>query len=97
MTAKQAAVKEYVARLSDEEHERLATLAHKGRRLRISAKAALHDVHHAGYTILEITPAHGLAVERLLHLHRDPFDRMPAARALATPLRLLTHDTRVAR
>ena len=30
-------------------------------------------------------------------LHRDPFDRILIAQALTVPLRLLTHDVRVAR
>jgi len=65
--------------------------------LRISAKAALHYFQQAGCTILEISLAHMLAVEELPRLHGDPFDRMLVAQALATPLRLLTHDVRVAR
>jgi PIN domain nuclease of toxin-antitoxin system len=31
-------------------------------------------------------------VRRLPEIHRDPFDRMLVAQAIAEPLRLLTHD-----
>jgi PIN domain nuclease of toxin-antitoxin system len=47
--------------------------------------------------LLAITPAHALAVEELPILHADPFDRILVAQALTVPLRLLTHDQRVAR
>jgi PIN domain nuclease of toxin-antitoxin system len=46
--------------------------------------------------LLDISPAHVLAVEGLSRLDDDPFDRILVAQALATPLRLLTHDARVA-
>lgn len=47
-------------------------------------------------TILSVTPAHTFAVEQLPPLHRDPFDRLLVAQALSEPLRLVTHDSRVA-
>jgi PIN domain nuclease of toxin-antitoxin system len=50
----------------------------------------------AGYILLNISPEHAAAVEHLPHLHADPFDRMLVAQALAEPLRLLTHDPKVA-
>jgi PIN domain nuclease of toxin-antitoxin system len=65
--------------------------------MRISAGAALRDFRQAGYALLDISPAHVLAIEGLPRLHGDPFDRMLVAQALATPLRLLTHDARLAR
>ena len=51
----------------------------------------------AGYALLDITHAHTVAIEGLPLLHGDPFDRMLVAQALTVPLRLLTHDVRVAR
>ena len=63
----------------------------------ISAQAALGYFREAGYLLLDVVPAHAVAVEGLPPLHADPFDRMLVAQALTVPLRLLTHDLRVAR
>jgi PIN domain nuclease of toxin-antitoxin system len=63
----------------------------------ISAEAALGYFRDAGYALLDISPAHVVAVESLPPLHADPFDRILVAQALTVPLRLLTHDHRVAR
>jgi PIN domain nuclease of toxin-antitoxin system len=63
----------------------------------ISAEKALGYFRDAGYEPLEIAPVHAVAIERLPKLHSDPFDRMLVAQALTVPLRLLTHDARVAR
>lgn len=63
----------------------------------LSAVEALGHFRASGYAVLEIEAAHVLAVETLPPLHGDPFDRMLVAQALSVPLRLLTHDGRVAR
>ena len=63
----------------------------------ISGQEALGCFREAGYGLLDISPAHVVALETLPSLHADPFDRILVAQALATPLRLLTHDTTVAR
>ena len=63
----------------------------------ISAEEALGYFREAGYMLLDIEPVHAVAVEGLPQLHADPFDRMLVAQALTVPLRLLTHDRRVAR
>jgi PIN domain nuclease of toxin-antitoxin system len=63
----------------------------------ISAQDAHGYFREAGYALLDITPAHAVAVEELPALHADPFDRILVAQALTVPLRLLTHDQRVAR
>lgn len=47
----------------------------------------------AGYVELPITDEHGLAVGRLPHHHRDPFDRIMAAQALVEGINLVTHDS----
>jgi PIN domain nuclease of toxin-antitoxin system len=47
--------------------------------------------------VLDIQSTHGVAVEGLLTLHADPFDRIPVAQPLSVPLRLLTRDARMAR
>jgi PIN domain nuclease of toxin-antitoxin system len=46
----------------------------------------------AGFHPLPVTWDHAAAVRRLPEIHRDPFDRMLVAQAIAEPLRLLTHD-----
>lgn len=50
----------------------------------------------AGFRMLDIREEHIFEVGRLPHLHRDPFDRLLVAQALAEPMRLLTHDPQVA-
>jgi hypothetical protein len=62
----------------------------------ISAQEALGYFRDAGFEMLEIAPAHAVAIEALAPIHADPFDRMLVAQALTTPLRLLTHDSRIA-
>src|ERR1700722_1797161 len=62
----------------------------------VPAATALNDFLAAGFQMLDIIPAHVLALEALPGLHGDPFDRIMVAQALSTPLRLLTRDTKVA-
>ena len=62
-----------------------------------SAQEALGYFCRAGYMVLDIQSTHGVAVEELLTLHTDPFDRILVAQALSVPLRLLTCDARMAR
>ncbi|TVR30993.1 MAG: type II toxin-antitoxin system VapC family toxin [Spirochaetaceae bacterium] len=61
----------------------------------VSGAEALHWFHVSGYRELTIRAAHA-AVE-LKSIHADPFDRMLVSQALAEPLRLVTHDSTVAR
>lgn len=46
-----------------------------------------------GYVELPITSAHGLAVGVLPNHHRDPFDRIMVAQAMAEGISLVTHDS----
>lgn len=62
----------------------------------ISGEEALGYFKDAGFELLSISPSHAAAVEALPPLHADPFDRILVAQALTTPLRLLTHDQRIA-
>jgi PIN domain nuclease of toxin-antitoxin system len=62
----------------------------------ISGEDALGYFRDAGFEVLDISPAHAVAIETLPALHADPFDRMLVAQSMAVPLRLLTHDQRVA-
>lgn len=45
-----------------------------------------------GYRELPITAAHGMAVEKLPPIHRDPFDRLLFAQATLESMQLLTAD-----
>jgi PIN domain nuclease of toxin-antitoxin system len=62
----------------------------------MSGKEALDAFRDAGYQVIDITPAHIVALEGLPPLHRDPFDRILVAQAMSTPLRLVTRDQAVA-
>ena len=62
----------------------------------ISAQQAIDYFRGAGFELLDITAAHAVAVESLPPLHGDPFDRIIVAQCLTIPLRLLTHDAKVA-
>lgn len=50
-----------------------------------------------GFRDLAITPEHALGVAKLPPIHRDPFDRLLIAQALAEGLVLVTHDAVIAR
>jgi PIN domain nuclease of toxin-antitoxin system len=50
-----------------------------------------------GYTELPITSEHAVSVDSLPALHRDPFDRILLAQALAEGITLLTADAQLAR
>jgi PIN domain nuclease of toxin-antitoxin system len=63
----------------------------------ISGRVALGYFREVGYTLLDISAAHVVAIETLPILHTDPLDRILVAQALVTPLRLLTHDAQVSR
>ncbi len=55
----------------------------------------IDSVQEAGYTFLPITAAHALRAGRLPGDHRDPFDRMIAAQALAEDIPILSTDTKL--
>ena len=50
----------------------------------------------AGFKVLPVTADHAIAVDKLPPLHRDPFDRLILAQALAERMRLVTHDRALA-
>ena len=59
---------------------------------------ALRDAaERDGFSLLAIEARHCSAVARLPRRHHDPFDRLRVALALVEPMRLLTHDTQLAR
>lgn len=50
-----------------------------------------------GYVELPITSQHAVGIDALPPLHRDPFDRLLIAQALAEGITLVTSDAQVAR
>lgn len=63
----------------------------------ISGAEAMEYFRLSGYRMLPVSPEHAAAIEMLPAYHQDPFDRLLVAQSLSEPLRLLTHDTTVAR
>ena len=55
----------------------------------------LGDMDKAGYTLLPVSVEEGLRAGRLLGEHRDPFDRMLAAQALAMDIPILSVDPKL--
>jgi len=49
------------------------------------------------YRELPITSDHGVAVDGLTFIHKDPFDRLLVAQAMVEGIMLLTSDARLAR
>lgn len=60
-----------------------------------SSEEALGYFRQAGYTLLDTTPEHAVAVERLARLHGDPFDRLLLAQARHEPFKLVSGDTMI--
>lgn len=50
------------------------------------------SIEPSGFVELPVTAAHAAGVAQLADHHRDPFDRLLVAQAMAEPLRLLTAD-----
>ena len=50
-----------------------------------------------GYTELPVTSEHAVNIDNLPDLHKDPFDRILIAQALAEGVTLLTADAQLAR
>jgi len=55
----------------------------------------LSDIADAGYTLLPIDAASALRAGRFTSEHRDPFDRMIAAQAIAGDLLVLSNDAKL--
>ena len=60
------------------------------------ASSAADHFRQTGFMLLDLTANHVLEVERIPALHSDPFDRLLVSQALSEPLRLVTHDRRLA-
>lgn len=63
----------------------------------VSSQQAVRYFRESGYRFLAIEAEHAVAVEGLPAHHQDPFDRILVAQALVEPMRLMTHDSTVAR
>lgn len=64
--------------------------------LPVSSQAAIAEFEKAGFEPLAITPRHIDRLEALSREHGDPFDRLFLAQALSEPMRLVTHDRKLA-
>ena len=65
-------------------------------KLKADPRAVLDALEPAGFLQLPISGVHAAGVARLPPHHRDPFDRLLVAQAMAEPLRLLTNDQALA-
>lgn len=63
----------------------------------VSGHDTLHYFRKSGYRFLPVEAEHAAAIEGLPAHHNDPFDRILVAQALTEPMRLLTHDSMMAR
>lgn len=61
-------------------------------RLRVAAPELVAGIEASGFVELPVTARHAVAVAALALHHRDPFDRLLIAQALAEPARLLSAD-----
>ena len=68
-------------------------------KLDIAGKTAdfIQDAESNGIIILPIEPSHLTVFETLPFIHRDPFDRLLIASALAEEMTLITDDNNIAR
>lgn len=63
----------------------------------VSGQDAMRYFQESGYRFLPIDAEHAVAMAELPPHHHDPFDRILVAQALVEPMRLMTHDSAVAR
>jgi PIN domain nuclease of toxin-antitoxin system len=61
-------------------------------KLKADPREILEALEPAGFLQLPVSGEHAAGVARLPPLHRDPFDRLLVAQAMAEPMRLLTND-----
>ena len=71
-------------------------IKHSLGKIQADPHAVLAAVEPAGFKHLAISARHAAAIDRLPALHRDPFDRLLVAQALAEPMRLITNDAALA-
>lgn len=63
----------------------------------VSGHQAIVEFEAAGFTLLNVTPAHAALVGRLPPIHADPFDRLMLAQAIIEGMQFVTYDRRLAR
>ena len=63
----------------------------------VSGHQAIAEFEAAGFTLLNVTPAHAAFVGRLPPVHADPFDRLMLAQAIIEGMQFVTYDRRLAR
>ena len=62
-----------------------------------SGHQAITHFGNAGFSLLNITPAHAAFVERLPPIHSDPFDRLMLAQAIVESMQFVTYDRHLTR
>ncbi|MBT9614337.1 MAG: type II toxin-antitoxin system VapC family toxin [Burkholderiales bacterium] len=62
-------------------------------KLAVDPAKLVEGIQASGFTEMPIQAAHGVLASALPLHHRDPFDRMLVAQALAEPAHLLTADS----
>ena len=62
-----------------------------------SGHEAIAHFEHAGFVMLDVTPAHAACVERLPLIHSDPFDRLMLAQAIMENMQFVTYDRLLSR
>ena len=63
----------------------------------IGSEEATDYFKASGFMLLPIQPEHAMATEALPDHHQDPFDRLLIAQSLQEPMRLITHDSMLAK
>jgi PIN domain nuclease of toxin-antitoxin system len=61
-------------------------------KLDVDVEALVAEIACSGFSELQVSARHVLAVRGLPDIHNDPFDRILIAQAICEPLRFLTHD-----
>ncbi|MGV3549970.1 type II toxin-antitoxin system VapC family toxin [Rhizobium sp.] len=62
----------------------------------MSASEASRMFEASGYRSLHVTPDHAAVVENLRIHHKDPFDHLLIAQAIAEPMYLVSDDAKIA-
>jgi PIN domain nuclease of toxin-antitoxin system len=61
-------------------------------KLDVDVDLLVSEIEASGFSELPVRAVHAAMVRNLPDIHRDPFDRLLVAQALAEPLRLVTSD-----
>ena len=62
----------------------------------MSAAEAATNFEASGYQFLHVTQEHAVVVETLAFHHKDPFDHLLIAQAIAEPMYLISNDAAIA-